>query len=929
MSWIDRFANLFRREDLGKDIDEELQFHLDARVRDNREKGMSAETARHDARRRFGNAVLAKEHAHETNILVWMEAAGRDLRFAVRQMIKSPGFTAIALVTLALGVGANTAVFSLVDGLLLRALPVPHAEQLALLRAVEGQPDPEDYIFCTPFFRGLENHHEVFSDVFAYNGDTLLVKSDSGNENVPGMLVSGQFFQAMEVPPQLGRYLTPQDDQPGGNPAGLAIVISDSFWKTRFNRAPDVVGRVLVIANTPFTIAGVMPASFTGPDPTQRPEIYAPLSADPIIDAPRNHIDAGVHAWWINVGARLKPGMTLDQANAALLTVSDGVLRDSGGDGEFVAVREKEHFHFMAEPGSGGYTYARFLFRKPLVAMFAMCGGILLLACLNLASLLMARGVARNREFATRLAMGATRRRVIRQLLTESLAIAVMGTALGLAVAPIVSRTIAALAQNNFTAMRLDTSLDVRVFVFAALIALVSSVLIGLVPALRATAGNLNDAIKEGQQARPAFESKKLLPRALMATEVAVALTLVIAAGLLSASLVRLFKSGAGFDPHGVVNISFKMDKQALEGDALMRLYQQLGDGLRHQPGVKNVSYEFIVPLSGRGWDGRYSTPAAGVKKMMMNAVGPEYFATMRIPLYLGREFNWNDTSASGLKIILNQAAANAFFPGQNAVGQQITNPREKLTYLVVGVVGDTKYRKMQAPAPAAGYVPIQQDEQPKPSLTLVVRTDGAEGPLTSAARRLATQLAPSIPPPVMTSVEEVMNRSLSTERMMALLSLFFAGCALLVTAIGLYGTLAYATARRTSEIGIRMALGARRAGVVAMVFRENVLIAAVGTGAGLIAAVLASRTLASFLYETSPRDPSVMVGSVAALALIASAASILPACGPRGSIRCGRCGMNKAFSSIEWGRGRPPIRGETADGWGTGVVLALGLSVV
>src|SRR5579859_7181573 len=308
-----------------------------------------------------------------------------------------------------------------------------------------------------------------------------------------------------------------------------------------------------------------------------------------------------------------------------------------------------------------------------------------------------------------------------------------------------------------------------------------------------------------------------------------------------------------------------------------MRLYQQLGEGLSHQPEVKSVSFEFIVPLSHRGWNARYFTPAGGSHVIYMNAVGPDYFRTMRIPLYLGREFTWNDSNVSGLKIILNQSAAKKFFPGQNAVGQHITNPR-KFSYEIVGVVSDTKYRDMQSPAPASAYVPIQQDEQPKPSLTALVRTDGPHAPLEVAARRLAGNLAPTIPAPVVTTMNDVMNNSVSTERMMALLALFFAGCALLVTAIGLYGTLSYATARRTSEIGIRMALGARRMVVVAMVLRENVVVAAVGTGAGLIAAGLVSRALASFLYETSPWDPSVLVFSVAMLAFIASAASILPA---------------------------------------------------
>jgi predicted permease len=353
---------------------------------------------------------------------------------------------------------------------------------------------------------------------------------------------------------------------------------------------------------------------------------------------------------------------------------------------------------------------------------------------------------------------------------------------------------------------------------------------------------------------------------------------LVVGAGLLATSLVRLFKSGAGFDPNGLVNIAFSMDKQPLEGDALMRVYQQLGEGLSHQPGVKSVSFQFIVPLSHRGWNGRFFSPAGGTHVLMMNSVGPDYFATMRIPLPMGREFSWIDTKASGLKMILNQSAARQLFPGQSAVGQQVTNPREKISYEVVGVVDNAKYRDMQSSAPAQGYVPMQQDEQQKPSLNAVVRIDGPADPLAAAARNLAALLAPTIPAPLMTSMSDVLNRSVSSERMMALLSVFFAACALLVTAIGLYGTLAYATARRTSEIGIRMALGAKRMGVVAMVFRENVMTAVAGTGVGLVAASLASRALASFLYETSPRDPWVLVGSAASLALIASTASILPA---------------------------------------------------
>jgi predicted permease len=381
------------------------------------------------------------------------------------------------------------------------------------------------------------------------------------------------------------------------------------------------------------------------------------------------------------------------------------------------------------------------------------------------------------------------------------------------------------------------------------------------------------------------------VPRVLLTFEVALALILVVGAGLLATSLTRLYNSGVGFDPKGLVNIAFSMDKQQLEGDALMQLYQQIGDDLSHQRGVRNVSFEFIVPLSHRGWNASYSTPAGGRHLIYMNSVGPNYFETMRIPLHTGRGFTWSDTNTSGRKIILNESAAKLFFPGQNPLGQQLVNPR-KMSYVIAGVVSDAKYRDVRTPAPPAGYIPIQQDEQPKPSLSAVIRIDGPQAPLVAAARSIAAQLAPTIPAPAMTTVDEVMNSSLSAERTMALLTVFFAGCALLVTAIGLYGTLAYSTARRTSEIGIRMALGAQRAGVVALVYRENAMVAFAGCMVGLIAAILASRALASFLYETSPHDPWILACSVAALAAIASAASLLPAIRaariePIAAIRC------------------------------------------
>lgn len=876
---IGRLRSLVQRRRRDREMAEELEFHQEMLRSRYLREGMSADAAKTAAKKRFGDQRRWHERLREVWQFRWLEDLTRDARFSARLLMRSPGFTTIALLTLALGVGANTAVFSLINGLLLRPLPVPDAQQMTVLHIDEGGPEA-NYSFCTPFFRALENRHAAFANVFAFNNDVLQVRGKVGNENIPGVLVSGQYFAAMQVAPLLGRYLTPEDDKVGGSPDGLAVVISEPFWKRWFNGEPDVVGRKLVIANTPFTVVGVMPKSFTGADPTTQPEIYAPLSSDPILDAPRDHIHAGMHAWWLTVMARLAPGMTLQQANVELQAISEPILHAASDDASYIK-DEEGRFRFGAEPGSNGFAYVRFLFRKPLVTMFAMCGGILLLACLNLTSLLMARGAARERELATRLALGATRRRLVRQLLMESLLLALAGTTFGLLAAPMVSHALAAMllgGRRPGESVALDTSLDMRVFLFSALIAVTASVLIGLVPALRATGSELNEQIKEGQHTSRAPERRKLLPRALMTAQVALALVLVAGAGLLATSLARLYRSGLGFDPRGVVNIAFSMDKQQLEGDELIQLYRQIGDSLRTQPGVKDVSFESQVPLSHRGWNGSYSSPAGGEHLIWLNSVAPEYFRTMRIPLFKGRDFTWNDTKASGLKIILNESAAKQFFPNGEALGRQIVSVRQKTSFEVVAIVGDAKYKDVRSPAPAAAYVPIQQDQQPKLSLNAVLRVDGPWGPLVAASRSLASRLAPSIPAPVVYPIDELINNSLGTERMMAVLGIFFAACALLVTAIGLYGTLAYATSRRTAEIGIRMALGAQRSRVMTMVFRENAVVASIGCITGLAAAVMLSKLLASFLYETTPRDPLVFGGSIMLLAAIACAASFLPA---------------------------------------------------
>ena len=894
-----RMKGLLRRRRMHREMAEELAFHQEMLREKLTREGVAEADMEMATRRRFGNPSRWQERLRELWQLRSAENFARDVRFATRLLSRTPGFTAVALLTLALGVGANTTVFSLINGLLLRPLAVPQSDRLAVL-GIDFGPERVNYSysFPEPLFRGLEKRHDVFSTVFAFDGhEKMEVRARDGNQNVDGQMVSGGFFRALETAPLLGRTLTEADDRKGGDPAGYAVVISESFWQSWFARAPDVLGRKLTIDNTVFTVAGVMPKGFTGADPMDRPALWVPLATEPILNGERNMTKAGIHGWWLNVLGRLQPGVTLEQANAAVGSETAAILGENAGDAGWVANQLKRHFRFVAERGSGGFTYLRLQFRKPLMAVFAMCGGILLLACLNLTSLLMARGAARERELATRLAVGASRGRLTQQLLTESLLIAAAGTALGLAIAPLVSQALGAMLLGGARQSHLDTSLDVRVFGFAALVAVTATLVIGLAPALRATSRELNEQIKSGQHTIQRQEGKRWLPRVLMSVEVALALVLVVGAGLLASTLVRLYRSGMGFDARDLENVRFSMDKAGMDHAALMEFYQQMGEGLQQVPAVRAVSFARIVPLTGYVWDDDMSAPGQPGKDVHVNSVGPGYFSAMRIPMLEGRDFRWNETAAEGKKMVLNAKAAKLLFPQGGALGRivsQSQGPKDApIPYEVVGVVGDAKYEDVRSEAPPTGYTAMtQEDGKLPPSFNAVVRTSGDGGSVEAAARRLARQMAAGIPAPEMTSMMTTVDDSLSAERMMALLSVFFAACALLVTAIGLYGTLAYATARRTSEIGIRMALGARRGQVVGLVCSQNALVALAGSAGGLIAALLASKALASFLYGTGTRDPWVLAGSVAALAVIASAASLLPALrasriDPMAAIRC------------------------------------------
>jgi predicted permease len=508
----------------------------------------------------------------------------------------------------------------------------------------------------------------------------------------------------------------------------------------------------------------------------------------------------------------------------------------------------------------------------------ALVSLVLLIACLNLATLLMARAASREREIATRFALGASRPRLLRQLLTESLLLAAAGTGLGLAVSPLVANLLVTFLTTGQDLLHppLNVAPDARVFLFTAVVAVIATVLTGLAPALRSTGRELQQRMRDSSSALRGAERRRFWPRVLLACEVALALVLVTGASLLGLSIVKLHQVPLGFDPNNLIFLQLEMNKQPRRGKALVRTYHEIAGALAKIPGVAAVSFLDVTPMEGSRWRDDAAVPGKPAHEMFRNQVGPDYFRAMRTPLFAGREFSWNDTDESGRVVILNEAAARVLFAGASPLGQRV-QVGEKQLGEVVGVVANTKYSSLRVPDPPEVYSSITQDVK-DPSYTAVLRASGPPSAVIAAAREIVRRVMPDIPPPVAVTMEQTLAQSLATERMMATLALFFGAIALLITGIGLYGTLAYATERRTGEIGIRIALGAQRGDVISMMCAENGAVALGGCIAGILGAMAAARLIASFLYGTSPRNPAVLALSAAALMCIAAAASLIPA---------------------------------------------------
>jgi len=814
----------------------------------------------------------------------------QDLRYGLRMLVKGPGFTAVAVLTLALGIGANTAIFSLMNAVMLRVLPVQNPGELVLFGTGRARGDTEDFAstkaFSYPFYREMRQKNEVFSDVSAllsvlFEGMHGAIGGSANLEPIDVQLVSGTYFPALGVKPLLGRAFTEAEDEPaGGHPVAIA---SYSWWQRRFGRDPSLVGKTVSLGSTVYTIIGVTPSEFFGTNVGESPDLWIPLSMEKEVSPGWNGLD-NKSFQSLEIIARLKRGVPAAQAEANVNVLAKQLWRESAGP---VLTREQqqdlEHAHIELTPAARGLSEVRMEYSLPLQILMAVVGMVLLIACANVANLLLARATTRQREIAVRMAVGAGRARLVRQMLTESLLIAFFGGALGVLFATWASAALLIMVSHGPQLLPLDVAPDLRVLAFTLVISGTTAVLFGTVPALRATKVDLTPTLKERRSAVALGHSGRLAP-ALIVSQVALSLVLLIGAGLFLRSLVRLANVDTGFNKENVllfgidpVDVGYKLDSR------LVNLYQQIEQRVSAQPGVRSASVSFFTFNEGE-WRTDVAVQGGHVPEdtpnVDHNVVGPAYFTTMGIPLVVGRVFGPQDTATSPKAAIINETMAREYFPGGSPLGRHFgigSNPKDSGDLEVIGVVKDAKYVDLTEKAQPAAYYPYSQRLE-QYYYDFEVRYSGDPSAIIAEVRRAVGEVDSRLPISYQTTLAERVERSVSSQALVARLSTFFGLLATFLAGIGIYGLMSYAVNRRTNEIGIRMALGAERSSVLWMVMRASLVMVALGFAVGLPLALASGRLISSMLFGLQPSDTVAMAGATTVLLASSALASYLPA---------------------------------------------------
>ncbi len=793
------------------------------------------------------------------------------------------------MLSLALGIGANTAIFTLVDQVLLRLLPVKNPEQLVLLRGRGNHYGSNNgrYKLSFPMYEDFRDHNEVFSGMFCRWDTAFSISADGKTERVYGEAVSGTFFPVLGVGAALGRVLTPDDDRtPGGHPVA---VISYRYWLARFGSDPGVIGKKIMINGYPFTIIGVSQAGFEGLDPTVSPSVRVPVMMKAQLDPQGFYNLKDRRGRWVNVFGRMKPGVTMAQAKAALQPFFHQMLEMEVQQKEFAraAPETKERFLKMYVdliPASKGDSPLRDQFSNPLLVLTAIVATVLLIACANVANLLIARATARQKEIAVRLALGASRGRIVSQLLVESVLLALMGGALGLVFAVVIDRALIAFVPRSSASIAITTAPDWRILAFSFAISILTGVVFGLVPALQATRPHVAGTLKD-QVGSIAGGTSVMVRKALVAAQVTMSLLLLIGAGLFIRSLQNLKDLDPGFKTTNLIGFAVDPPLNGYKPDRTFDFYRQLRENIDSLPGVDSAGLAIMPVLTGNEWDSSMAVEGFAHKPSEtpdphMNFVSPEYFKTMQIPILLGRDFRMTDGKTAPKVAIVNERFARKYFADGNPIGRHIGmggDPGTKLDIEIIGMVRDAKYESMRDEVPLEVYRPYHQMEFAL-GMHAYVRTARDPEQIFPGIRRVVAQLDPELPVFEMKTIEKQMDESLVTERLVATLSTGFGFLATLLAAVGLYGVMAYMVAQRTREIGVRMALGAASGDVVWLVMKEVFLLAGIGIAVGLPAAYGLTRFVKSQLYGIQPNDTMTIALSVFGIALVALASGYMPA---------------------------------------------------
>jgi putative ABC transport system permease protein len=816
-----------------------------------------------------------------------MNSLWQDVRFGLRALRKSPGFAAVAVITLALGIGANAAIFQLIDAVRLRTLPVKDPNTLAIVHIErhhwgQGNFSGNYSQFTYPLWQQIRNRQESFSSVAAWGGRRLNLATGGEVDYAHAIWITGEFFQTLGIRPMLGRLISPADDQTG---CAGGVVLSYAFWQRRYGGAASVIGSDIRLEGHPFPILGVTPPSFYGVSVGDHFDLAVPVCAEPIVDGEYSFVNGprARESWWLAVFGRLKPGWNLKRATAQLRVITPAALHetippqyDASGVKHYLA------YEFEAMPAANGFSELREDSSTPLWLLLGLSGLVLLIACANLANLLLARASGREREIAVRLAMGASRGRLVRQLLCESALLAIAGMLCGGFLASTLSKSLVAFISTPNNPIFLDMPTDWRVLGFAAGLAILTTILFGLAPAMRAGGASPGAVLKSGGRGTTAGRERFRLQRILVAAQVALSLVLLAGALLFARSLRNLLTRNLGFDQNGVLVVDADYTRLNLPSERRYGFGRDLLERIRAIPGVEAAAAS-RSPVSGNSSNdeviGDKSNEGKGVT--WLDWTSPGYFHTMGISMLGGRDFDVRDTAQSPKVAIVNQVFASKFLGGKDPVGKQFrlweATGKPEPSYTVVGVVSDSMYQDLHAPFVAIAYLPRSQTETPDTDSVYLIRSQAGVAGLLNSVKDVVAGVNPEIDLRF-TVLRTQIRDSLVQDELMAILTGFFGALAVLLAAVGLYGMISYTVGQRTNEIGVRMALGAQRGNVLRMILLEVAVLIAIGIATGTLLTIALGEAANSLLFGLKPRDPATLALAVIILAAIGLVASLLPA---------------------------------------------------